>query len=301
MTMNRRRFLHCARNAAAVVALHPTFIVDDAKSDGESRTIFSNLTDVAQSRGWEKLPMGECMVNMGLLLRETPYMGGTIEADFAHGEAEYCRAVLTGVDCVSFYETMLATARVLKKGIVSWNNLIEELTFMRYRGGTLNGYASRLHYTSDWFADNERKGVVRNITQEVGADGVAESLPVNVFFMSNNAKLYPALKAAPKLVSAIQQMEKRVNSEQHWFVPATSIALVAPKLKSGDIVGLVTSKAGLDYAHTGLVYRDEADEARFLHASLSRKKVILDSTITDYVASVKTHRGITIVRPVEIA
>ena len=39
----------------------------------------------------------------------------------------------------------------------------------RYRGGQCNGkFTSRLHYLEDWIYDNERRGLVTNLTRSLG-------------------------------------------------------------------------------------------------------------------------------------
>ena len=39
---------------------------------------------------------------------------------------------------------------------------------MRYRGGKRRGYASRLHYFSEWISDGARRGLVRDLGAELG-------------------------------------------------------------------------------------------------------------------------------------
>ncbi len=57
---------------------------------------------------------------------------------------------LTGLDCTTFLENSLALARCIKKGTTSFEDYLEELQFIRYRDGVIDGYTSRLHYFSDW-------------------------------------------------------------------------------------------------------------------------------------------------------
>ncbi len=150
--------------------------VEDAQS--RTRHIFAQIIERAKEGKWEFLPIGECIGNIGLLMVETEYIAGTIEGE----GPEICRVNLTGLDCVTFYENVLCTARILKKGKTTYDDLIAELTLTRYRGGKLTDYTSRLHYTSDWIYDNEKKKVVRNITRKIGG----EEYPVEVSFMSKH-------------------------------------------------------------------------------------------------------------------
>jgi hypothetical protein len=102
------------------------------------------------------------------------------------------------------------------------------------------------------------------------------------------------------MIQRVKQIEDSINNEDLYYIPKTFVRSVESKLASGDIIAISTSKAGLDYAHTGLILRDEHDQARFLHASLAGKKVLLDATITSYLATVSTHTGITVARPREV-
>ena len=47
-------------------------------------------------------------------------------------------------------------------------DFIKNLETIRYRNGVLDGYPSRLHYFTDWIRNNEQKGLVRDITSELG-------------------------------------------------------------------------------------------------------------------------------------
>ena len=55
---------------------------------------------------------------------------------------------------------------------------------------------------------------------------------------------------------------------------------------------------GLDYSHTGLILRGKDNVAHFVHASLKQKKVVFDNSIYNYIKSIKSDIGITVLRPV---
>jgi len=255
-----------------------------------SRYIFSQAVRQSRSEGWQALPIGDLMGKVGQLFLGTPYVGGTLEAE----GPETCRVDLTGLDCVTFFESTLAIARVIKKGGSTWNDLIAEVTYTRYRTGTLTDYTSRLHYTADWIEDNVRKGTVRDVSRDIG--GVL--FPIRVNFMSENPRYYRPLKQDTAMVSRIAEIERTHGTTTRYYVPKDSIATIESQLQTGDIVAITTTKAGLGYAHTGLIVR-EGSEARIMHASLQKKKVILDRRVSEYVAGVKSHSGISVVRPVE--
>ncbi|MCZ2133291.1 MAG: DUF1460 domain-containing protein [Bacteroidetes bacterium] len=261
-------------------------------TDREATTwyVFDHIITYARANGFHELPLGEIMGKIGKVLIATPYVGGTLE-----GSPERCRIDLTGMDCVTFFEDVLGISRILKKGKTTFDDLIKEITYTRYRGGKLNGYLSRLHYTADWIADNTIKKVVKNITPMLAG---AVQLPLNVSFMSQHPQYYPPLAADETLVPRIAETERAINATKHWYVPTSAVKTIEPQLMTGDIIAVATNKEGLDYAHTGLIFRDERNRARFLHASLDKKRVFLDKTISGYLKGVPSHIGITIVRPI---
>jgi len=47
----------------------------------------------------------------------------------------------------------------------------------------------------------------------------------------------------------------------------------------------------------GIIIKDEKGRARFMHASTTYKKVVIDSTISEYLYKFKKHAGILVARP----
>lgn len=263
----------------------------DTDRDATSRFIYNNLVKYARQHNWENLPIGELIANLGFQLQGTPYVGGTLDTELS----ESCRVDLTGLDCVTFFESMLGIARTIKKGKSSFEDMLAEVQFTRYRNGELNGYTSRLHYTAEWIHNNVQKGVVQNITQELG--GIPFALHVS--FMSEHPKYYKQLQADSTLIPQMVDIENTINGYSHWHITKDHVAAIESKLQSGDIIAISTSKQGLDYAHTGMIYKDEKGIAHFLHASLAKKKVTLDDAISEYLKTVQTHIGISVMRPLE--
>ncbi len=259
----------------------------------ETREIFTRVIQRTLDKGWDSLPIGQCMGKIAALFIGTDYVGGTLEGE----GPEVCRVDLTGLDCVTFYENVLCMARILKKGKTSFADFIQELTFTRYRKGILTDYPSRLHYTSDWIHDNQEKNVVKNITRELGG----EDFPVRVSFMSENPGYYPSLRESPEFIKTIAEIEQEINGRKHWFIPREKIKKAQKHLQTGDIIAVTTNKKGLDYSHTGLIFQDKKGRIRFLHASSAEDKVLLDLELYKYIKSVKTHTGITVARPLRVS
>ncbi len=301
--MRRREFLQSTALMGGLFFLRkkPFFLshwdhrgswLNNQEEEEKTREVFSRIIQKAQKEDWPSFPIGECMGKIATLFIGTEYVGGTLEGK----GPEICRVDLTGLDCVTFFENVLCLARILKKSKTSFDDFLAELTFTRYRKGVLTDYTSRLHYTSDWIHDNEEKRVVKNVTEELGG----EVYSVRVSFMSENPGYYQALREFPEFIETIAGIEKEINDRKHWYIPLRKIKSIHKRLQTGDIIAVATNKKGLDYSHTGLVFRDEKNKIRFLHASSAKKKVLLDTQLHKYIKSVETHIGITVARPLEL-
>ena len=71
---------------------------------------------------------------------DTPYVGGTLEGD----SEERLRVNLRELDCVTFVENVIALHLTLKNDRRSFENFCRILQLIRYRGGIIDGYLSRL-------------------------------------------------------------------------------------------------------------------------------------------------------------
>ena len=297
-THGRRAFLALASRAvagaAALAAVRP---VRARAGDAGMVTGEKTLDDLlAQARGgrWSERAIGARVGTVGMALRQTPYVDGTLEL---YDDREVCSVNLSGLDCVTFFESALAVARMLKRGGRTPEALLAEITLMRYRDGRVTDYASRLHYMSDWFFDNQAKRVVRVITGELPG---AAPFTKRVSFMSAHPEAYRQLKANPEMVGKIARVEADINARSTQYLPKGKVAAARGLLQTGDIVGITTTIDGLDCSHSGLCYRDDDGVVRLLHASTTRKAVVLDEELASYLAGVSTHTGIMVARPLEV-
>jgi len=276
---------------AAVAAVSVYALSQQGSTDAVSAGRVERLEAAARDSSWLRLPLGSLMARLGRELLGTPYVGGTLEGD----GPEVCRLRLDGLDCVTFFETVLNLARNLKLGISGYERLRDSIVRTRYRAGRLDGYTSRLHYTTEWILDNVSKGIVTDISQQLGGRPVQMKLD----FMSTHPQYYPALRDNASAVQRIAEIEQRLQSKTMHVIPREKIAAIESDLRDGDIVAIMTSKKGLDYAHTGIVVR-EGRRARLMHASSTKKQVILDGYLADVVARVDTWTGISVARPNEV-
>jgi len=234
-------------------------------------------------------PPSLLMVKLGTWFMETPYVAHTLEK----GDEEQLVVNLRGLDCTTLVENCLALAKTIQSGEHTFDQFTKELKNVRYRSGKIDGYPSRLHYTTDWIFDNQQKKLVRNLSKEIGAT----PYPKEINFMSTHPDSYRQLKDSSHLVEIIAQKENDINSRQHFFIPEEKLAEVEDQLMDGDIVGITTSVDGLDISHMGILIR-KAGRIHLLHASSSAEKVVLsDETLEEYLLSSRSATGIMVARP----
>ncbi|HZZ44667.1 MAG TPA: N-acetylmuramoyl-L-alanine amidase-like domain-containing protein [Tepidisphaeraceae bacterium] len=238
--------------------------------------IFDRILAKALAGNWQSLPIGQAMGKIAMELKGTPYVGFTLELSKDH---EICSVNLAGLDCVTFFEDTLDFARMLKTGGRTPQDLLAQVTLTRYRDGQIGDFTSRLHYTTDWFANNEKKGVVHILAPDLPG---SEPFTQKVGIMSEQPNNYRQLKAHPELVAKIHEFENQINAhnaESMKYIPLSDLAAVQSLLQTGDIVGVCTTEPGIDIAHTGLVYQDASGTPHFMDASSSKKnmKVTLES------------------------
>ena len=165
----------------------------------------------------------------------------------------------------------------------------------RYRGGTPGDYSTRLHYFTDWLADNEKKHVVK-VLDLPGAERFAGK----VGFMTTHPHSYKALVAHPELIPVIKSQEDRINNRTLKYIPIDKMAAIESQLKTGDIVGVTTNLSGLDIAHTGLIIRDSKGVAHFMDASSLKRKMkvtIEPGSISQSLKQSKNFTGAMFARP----
>ena len=243
------------------------------------------------------IPLGPSVVRVGELAAGTPYVPGTLDAYLTAGAAlpstEPLTLSLTRFDCVTLVESCLGVARVARRdGVATWEGFGQAIEAMRYRDGVRLGYASRLHYFSEWISNAAARGLIRELGAELG--GRADSRPLR--FMTEHRASYPAL-ANDAVFDAITIMERRLDAAPRWVIPTAQIPEVADQIQSGDVLAFATSIPGLDVTHAALAYRDTEGTLRVLHAPLSGGVVEVSRlALPEYVAAIRRGTGVIVAR-----
>lgn len=253
----------------------------------EDRRIVRELLQCLRSPENTARPVGELAVMVGRFFLGSPYASGTIERQ----GAEKLVVNLRQFDCFTFVENAVVLARLLRNGEEDFSRYTAALTRTRYRGGRLNGYASRLHYFSDWLRDNQRKGILKDVTREIG--GSPRHRAIN--FMTANSARYPALKS-PDVCREMLAVEKRCSRRRLFHIPKRELNDWEDTMLDGDLIGITTEREGLDVSHAGLAVRIRG-KIHLLHASPVGEQVILSrETLYRYLAADTFRAGIMIGR-----
>ena len=252
---------------------------------------------VARAEPAVGLPIGQRTAVIGRALLGTPYRGFTLEID---DRIEAPSVNLNGLDCWTFFEASLAFARMLDEPRANWTpqTMLKYIELDRYRGGVCNGYLSRLHYLEDWAQDNERRGLVRDLTRQLG--GVRA--PHSAVEMQRAWKGYRYMRHNPDLRAGIIAMEARIARTPLYYIPKSRVAAIERQLQSGDIIS-ICSRDGREIgtSHVGLAYRTPDGVLRLMHASHPRNsgKVVLDQRLSSYLNHFSTLAGILVARPLK--
>ena len=199
-----RSFL-CVLSLAVSVTLQASSLPESVVFVGPTK--YQALVNRGLSENWKQLPVGERTTRVGLALVGTPYRNYTLELD---DRIEAPSVNMAGMDCWTFFEIALGTARVLRTtDSPTPQDLLRMIEIDRYRGGTCNGmFTSRLHYLEQWLYDNQSRGLVKNITPSLPG---AKRLKRDMKEMSAYWYRSRQLRANPSLVPEIARMENQLS------------------------------------------------------------------------------------------
>ncbi len=228
------------------------------------------------------------ITDAGLAFLGTPYVASTLEVE---GD-EHLVMNLLGVDCTTFVEYVTAMALCSARERTGFDDFVLQLAELRYRGGIIDGYPSRLHYFTEWLKDNEKQGYIEIISNEIGN----RIMDTGVGFMTANPHLYRQLEEEPAYVEAMAEIEKEISAFGMSYISKDMIDEMATLIKDGDIIAFVSSIGGLDVSHTGLAVFS-GERLHLLHASSRSQEVeITSAPLSEYLADSRTIPGIIVAR-----
>lgn len=229
----------------------------------------------------------ETLLNVGKSFINVPYVGQTLE-----GPKEVLVCKLDGLDCYTFVENVLALTNTIYSANPTFEKYKAHLKTLRYRNGTIAGYASRIHYFSEWATQASQLNYLDDITRTHGS-----VLPKKVNFMSTHRKSYKAFAEDTWVLAQIQKMEKNIENNQIYHIPRAQFITNQKLIQDGDIVAFTSTVDGLDVNHEGFAIWDKG-VLKFMHASLEKKKVIISTeSILEYINRIHKHAGVMVLRP----
>ena len=259
-----------------------------APSDPDAQKIGSLLMEASKLTKDTNIPLFFARKFIGV-----PYVAHTLEVN----DDERLVVNTRQLDCTTFVETVTALTLCAYNKEYSYDAYLHHLQQMRYRGGRIEDYTSRIHYFTEWIVENLKAGIVKEIQAPNPPFSAVQTVKVD--YMSRHPQSYKALKAHPEYVAAIRKMEQGLTGLKFRFIPKAQIndsKAMREAVHDGDIIAITCNKPGLDIAHLGFAVWHQ-DGLHLLNASQIHKKVIDEPmTLREYLGKHPSHTGIRIVR-----
>lgn len=219
----------------------------------------------------------------------TPYVAHTLE-----GDQEMLTINIHELDCLTFIETLYSLTRATLNRRYSWRDFAANIENIRYRGGEMGDYSSRIHYISEWIIDNHIRGNLVEITPDLPH---VDYMIKNIDYMTHHTDSYRQLKNDSVMVEKIRRYELRRHRFPYVKRSWLNDKAVKAALRSGDFVSLVTKTEGLDVSHNGIIIVDDKGDPYLLDASMSGGKVMLEAKpLFKYLERSKNNIGIRVFR-----
>ena len=274
-----------AKKATDSVKSTPTAIVITHNTD--SATIVDLLQQASE------LPTdSNLMMFFGKKFINYPYVAFTLDQN----KDEKLVINTKGLDCTTYVENVLALSICAKKKIKDFEGFCDVLKDVRYIDGKV-GYTTRQHYFTIWMEDNIKDSLVERVNLPDPPLSANRTPFVN--YMTTHVASYRMLNAHKEWLPEIKAMEDKVSHTSFPYIPKQQLKdsnRYRDYINDGDIIAIVTDKAGLDISHVGLASWHK-DGLHLLNASSLHKKVIDEPmTLYQYLQKQKTSVGITLVR-----
>lgn len=248
------------------------------------------ITGLLQKYNAAKMSGGSLMLAIAGEFTGNKYIAGTLE----QGSNEPLVINTQELDCTTFVEQVVAIYATVNEGKEGFRDMCTNLQRIRYRGGIRSGYASRLHYISQWIADSAKQHIIH----EIDYGPVGRTLPIDLHYMSTHPASYKQLQENSTLVKEIAKWERAMHGIEAAYIPKQELLRTANELPvyDGDIIALTTNIKGLDVTHIGFAFWENG-KLHLLHASSAAGKVIKDhKNLYEYQKNKKSQTGIRVFR-----
>lgn len=259
----------------------------EVRYQAEDRVIYDGVMEYL-CRNWNgDITVAGLMARAGKFFLGAPYARSTLELK---GE-ETLVINLREFDCFTFVENVVVMAWMIGKGGCTFEDYAASLERIRYRDGILHEYSSRLHYFSDWISDNGKKGIIKDVSGELGGKLFLKQ----IHYMTSHRAYYPLLKSE-RIYREMRAVERNLSERPFYYIPKEELTQHEMEIEEGDIIAVTTDIEGLDIVHVGIAVC-LAGGIHFLHASEVEKKVVVsDATLHEYLLNRKAMTGIMVGR-----
>lgn len=247
---------------------------------------FNQNTIAPSTKTNHSTPVDTTPINIILIKKASahlskPYLVHTLDSS----ASEELTVRMDGFDCTTLVETVVAEA-------LDSNDIAGHIKMTRYRNGIISDYASRIHYFTEWIYENQKSGLVQDVTKEFDC---SKPFVFKVGFMTQHRNKYAQLKD-DSIFNKIKAMEKKINAYKWHYIPKNKLASCQAAINHGDIIAITSNVPGLDIAHLGFAYR-KGSQLYLLHASTDEKKVVITKkTLLQYLMDHSKQSGIMVVR-----
>ncbi len=237
----------------------------------------------------QKYALAETTIPAKTLAVARSFIGTVYASGCLDRNSNECLAVnLCELDCWTFVENSLAIALAAPGDYQSYKTQLQEL---RYWGGNVNGYGSRIHYFSGWLLQNEKRGILQDLTETMG--GIPYRKKIG--YISARPAKYPKIKD-PDNLRSLQAAERRINAHKWFYIPKNRVAAMEHLIQEGDIISLTAWKPQLDIAHEGFAVKVDGRIHLMNASSLGRKVIISKQPLPEYIATQIGQTGIMVAR-----
>jgi len=202
-------------------------------------------------------------------LLDLDYIESTLIGDINTPEAFVIN--LEGVDCFTFIDYIEAM-RLSN----SFSEFTVNLRKVRYKSGKVV-FENRNHFFTDWREFNS--DFIDDVTEEIGAQ---RTIKVQ--------KTLNEKKDGTYYIPGVRPVLREIK-----YIPSDKIdESVMNKLRTGDYIGIYSTKQGLDVSHVGISIK-EGDKTYLRHASsLKKHRKVVDQDFKKYITG---KPGIIVFRP----
>lgn len=235
-----------------------------------------------------------------------PYVAHTLE----NNQREKLVINVRDLDCTTSTENIMALSICRKTNRLTFRDFCDVLMNIRYEkpyGGEDHeqrvAYSHRNHYFTGWANSNIAQGFFEEI---VGPAKIFSGTQrVTVDFMTAHPQYYKMINETPTTADSIKAMERKLSDPKHntyKFIPKDNLKNTNTEefrqwIHEGDIVVILTNKAGLDTQHITMAHWGDDKQLHIMHASSLRKKVVFEPlTLYQYLMNQKSATGVRILR-----